>query len=163
MAPRTVLVSAPDPAAGHCQPTALLETPRHSQASLAVSCGFTVPFSWVRVTQGFVVPSESLFPWRFSVLLLDIQAGKFAVGPGTFTTARELFWYNCSPDCGSSAQLLHSGANGDLLQEYLSQTLFLTRLLQPEPLSPRQITADPCLPRRRSNIPRQVWLSLLWG
>ena len=114
--------------------------------------------SWVRVTQGFVVPSESLFPWRFSVLLLDTQAGKFAVGPGTFTTARELFWYNCSPDCGSSAQLLHSGANGDLLQEYLSQTLFLTRLLQPEPLSPRQITADPCLPRRRSNIPRQVWL-----
>ena len=86
---------------------------------------------------------------------------KFAVGPGTFTIARELFWYNCSLVCGCSAQLLHSGANGNLLQEYLSQTLFLAHLLQPELLSPWQITADPCLPRRHSDIPRQVWLSLL--
>ena len=34
--------------------------------------------------------------------------------------------------------------------------------LQPEPLSPQQATADPCLCRRHSNPQRQVWLSLLW-
>ena len=36
-APRTVVFSAPDPAAGHCPPTPPLETPGHSQASLAQS------------------------------------------------------------------------------------------------------------------------------
>ena len=34
---RTVVFSAPDPKAGHCQPTPWLETPEHSQASLAQS------------------------------------------------------------------------------------------------------------------------------
>ena len=34
---KTVVFSAPDPAAGHCQPTAPLETPGHSQARLAQS------------------------------------------------------------------------------------------------------------------------------
>ena len=33
-------------------------------------------------------------------------------------------------------------------------------LLQPEPLSPWQSTADPCLCRKQSNTQRQVWLSL---
>ena len=125
----------------------------HSQASLAqslVGSQSLSPGSWC--AQGFVVPSKSLFPWRFSVLLPDTQAGKFVVGPGTFTTARGLFWCNCSPVCGSSAQLLHSGANGDLLREYLSHTLFLAHLLQPEPLCPRQVTADPCLPGRHSTF-----------
>ena len=41
--------------------------------------------------------------------------------------------------------------------------LCLPGLLLPEPLSPQQATADPCLRRRPSNIYRQVWLSLLWG
>ena len=36
-------------------------------------------------------------------------------------------------------------------------------LLQPEPLSPWQATAVPCLCRRHSNTQRQVWFSLLWG
>ena len=36
-------------------------------------------------------------------------------------------------------------------------------LLQPEPSSPPQVTADPWLHRRDSNTQRQVWLSLLWG
>ena len=31
---RTAVFSAPNPAAGHCWPTPLLETPGHSQASL---------------------------------------------------------------------------------------------------------------------------------
>ena len=32
-----VALSAPDPAAGHCQPMPLLETPGHSQASVGQS------------------------------------------------------------------------------------------------------------------------------
>ena len=36
-------------------------------------------------------------------------------------------------------------------------------LLQPEPLSLWQATADTCLRRRHSNTQRQVWPSLLWG
>ena len=36
-APRTFVISAPDPAAGHCWHTPPPETPRHSQASLAQS------------------------------------------------------------------------------------------------------------------------------
>ena len=37
MAPRTVVISAPDPTAGHYGPMPPLETPGHSQASLAQS------------------------------------------------------------------------------------------------------------------------------
>ena len=50
-----------------------------------------------------------------------------------------------------SAWWLYGGANGDLLQEDLCHTQHLLGLLQPEPLSPRQVTADPCLSRRHSN------------
>ena len=63
----------------------------------------------------------------------------------------ENFFGICSPVCGSSAWWLYGGANGDLLQEDLCHTLCLPGLLQPEPLSPGQNTADPCLPRRHSN------------
>ena len=35
--PRTATASAPDPVSGHCQPTPLQETPKHSQADLAQS------------------------------------------------------------------------------------------------------------------------------
>ena len=62
-ASRTVVVSAPDPAAGHCGPTSLPETPRHSQASLAQSLVGSLllsPGFWY--APGFVVPSKSLFP-----------------------------------------------------------------------------------------------------
>ena len=51
----TVVFSAPDPAAGHCQPTSSPETPGHSQASMALSLVGTLllfPGSWC--TQGFV-------------------------------------------------------------------------------------------------------------
>ena len=34
---KTVVFNAPDPKAGHCRPMPLLETPEHSQASLAQS------------------------------------------------------------------------------------------------------------------------------
>ena len=54
----------PDPAAGHCRPTSLPETPRHSQASLGQSLVGSVllsPRSWC--TQGFVCAlQESVSP-----------------------------------------------------------------------------------------------------
>ena len=69
------------------------------------------PWSWC--TQVFVCPPRVCFPnpmeilssnlkglqnqipWGFSVSLLDSQVGKSVVGPRTFTTVRELLWYNC--------------------------------------------------------------------
>ena len=84
------------------------------------------------------------------------------MGPKTFTTVRELLWYNFSLVCGSPAPWLYIGANGDLLQEDLCHTLCLPGLLLPESLSPRQATTDPCLCRRPSNTHRHVCLSLLW-
>ena len=68
--------------------------------------------------------------WPFPVLwpllnfpnLPDPQVGKSVVGPTTFTTVLELLCYNCSPVCGSSAQQLYSGMNGDLFQEDLCHT-----------------------------------------
>ena len=53
--------------------------------------------------------------------------------------------------------------NSNLLQEDLCHALCLPGLLLPEPLSPWQATAGPCLHRRQSNtFQRQFWLSLLW-
>ena len=50
----TATLSAPNPAAGHHQPTPLLETPGHSQTSLGWSLvGVTAPFSWVMVHTTF--------------------------------------------------------------------------------------------------------------
>ena len=67
---KTVVFSAPDPTAGHCQLMPLPETPRHSQASVAQSLVGSLllsPGSWC--TQGFVcVLQESVSPvlWKFS-------------------------------------------------------------------------------------------------
>ena len=66
--PRTVVFSTSDPAAGHCRLTPVLETPGHSQASLAQSLVGTLllsPGSWC--TQGFVCAlQESVSPvlWK---------------------------------------------------------------------------------------------------
>ena len=46
-------------------------------------------------------------------------------------------------------------------EEGLCHKLHLPGLLQSEPLSPQQATADLCLHKRHSNTQRQVWLSLL--
>ena len=65
----TVVFSAPDPAAGHCRPTPLLEAPGHAQPSLAQSLVGTQllsPGSWC--IQGFVCvlqESASPFLWKF--------------------------------------------------------------------------------------------------
>ena len=141
----------------------------------SVSCGITVPFSWVLVYAKFCCAHQEFISpvlWKFVIKshcpsklnflwILSPFAGspgwKVCCGPRTFT---ELLWYNFSPVCGLSAWWLYSGANGDLLQENLCHTPWLQGLLQPEPLSPRQATADLCLCRRHSNTQRQVWLSL---
>ena len=68
-APRTIVVSASGSMAGHRQPVPLLETAGHSQASLAVFYGVTVPFSWVLMLTSFCLcPSRvSVSPvlWKF--------------------------------------------------------------------------------------------------
>ena len=90
MAPRTVVVSALNPTAGHYGPMPPLETPRHSQASLAQSlvgslllspgpCAYKVCF----------VLQESVFLGELSPLP-DLQLGKSFVGPRTFATVQEL-------------------------------------------------------------------------
>ena len=93
------------------------------------------------------------FPGASQSLCWIPQAGKSVVGPRTFTTVRELLWYTCSPVCGLSAWWLSGEAH----------LLYLTGLLQPEPLFPWQAFADPCHCKRHSNTQRQIWLSLMWG
>ena len=66
---RTVVISAPDAVADHCQPMPLQETPGHSQASMAqfvVGSLLLSPGSWC--AQGFVCAlQESVSPvlWKF--------------------------------------------------------------------------------------------------
>ena len=54
-------LSAPNPAAGHHQPTLLLEPPGHSQASLGQSLVVSLLLS-PAVHKVLFVPSKSLFP-----------------------------------------------------------------------------------------------------
>ena len=65
----------------------------------------------------------------------------------------ECLWHNCPPVCWLFARGLYGWACMSLL----------LYLLQPEPLSPRQATADPRLHWRLLDTHRQVWVSLLLG
>ena len=59
----TATLSAPDAAAGHCQPTPPPDTPGHSQASLGqplVGPLLLSPGSWC--AQGFVCALQKCFP-----------------------------------------------------------------------------------------------------
>ena len=59
----TVVFSAPDPIAGHCQPTPPPETPGHSQISrLSLLWGHCSFLLGPGVHQVLFVPSKSLFP-----------------------------------------------------------------------------------------------------
>ena len=72
----TATLSAPDPAAGHCQPMPLLQTPGHSQASLGQSLVGSLllsPGSWC--AQGLFEPSECL--WRVWGLILNVISPLF--------------------------------------------------------------------------------------
>ena len=67
----------------------------------------------------------------------------FAQTPGyCFATVREFLWHNCSPVYGLPSWWLYSEANGNLLQEDLYQA---SQNWLPEPLSPWQASAEPCL------------------
>ena len=165
----SVAVSAPDPAAGHSQPTPSLEPRGYSQASLAQSllaslllspgswcvrfcCALqesVSPVLWKFCNQNFPLAFQVKFPGGSQSLCQIPRLGKLPWLLGIFA-AEELLWCNCSPVCGSSARWLYSGANGDLLREDLGHTLHLPGLLQPEPLALCQAIADPCLCRKHS-------------
>ena len=119
----TVLLSALDPAAGLHQPMSPLEIAGHNkQVWVSLFWGHCFFLLGSGAQKFLFVHSKSLFPWGFSVLSPDPQVGKSVVGPTAFTTVLELLCYNCSPVCGSSAQQLYSGMNGDLFQEDLCHT-----------------------------------------
>ena len=59
---RTVACSAPNPAAGHHQPTSLLETPGHSEASLGQSLVGHCSFLLGPGAQGSVCALQEYFP-----------------------------------------------------------------------------------------------------
>ena len=105
-----------------------LETPEHSQVSLAQS----------------LIVLQIQITWQFSVPLWDHQIGESVVHPRDFLTVQEflgilvlLFVAICS--------VLYSGVHGNFLKEGLCHMLQDPGLLQTEPLSPWQATADPCL------------------
>ena len=110
MAPRTVVISAPDPTAGHYGPMPPLETPGHSQASLAQSLvGSLLLSPGPCAYKVCCVLQESVFLGGLSPLP-DLQLEESIVGPRTFATVQELICYNCSPVCGMSAWWLYGGA-----------------------------------------------------
>ena len=84
VAPRTVAVSAPDTATGHCQPAPPPVTPKHSQANLAQSLVGSLglsPGSWC--TQGFVCALQQSVSWSclssgISVVGLMVTSSKRA-------------------------------------------------------------------------------------
>ena len=137
----------------------------------SIFCGVTAPFSWVLVHTRFclcpprVWCSSLLSPvlWKFyNQIPLPFKV-KFPGG------SQSLWWI---PRLGYLLWAL------ELSQQYKNffgiivhfegcllcgSVVCLPGLLQPEPLSPPQATANLCLYRRHSNTQKQVWLSLLWG
>ena len=120
--PRTAAVSSPVTVAGHCWPTPLHKTLKHSQVGLTQSPVGSLhlsPGSWCAqilfcVLQEFLFPLilqkffnqiplafKVRFPRGFPVPWLDPQAGEPYLGPRTFITVWELLWYHCSPVCES--------------------------------------------------------------
>ena len=103
----TVVFSAPDPTAGHCQPTPPPETPGHSRASLAQSLVGTLLLSpGSCCTQGFIcVPQESVSPvlWKFCNQILLASKVKFPWGSQSLCQIPRLgnmLWVlECSKQC----------------------------------------------------------------
>ena len=83
---RTATLSAPNPAAGHCQHTLLPETPGHSQASLGqslVGSLFLSPGSWcvqgsVFALQESVSPVLCKFLWFYGGVTVTISKKPYA-------------------------------------------------------------------------------------
>ena len=159
LAPRTVAVSAPDPETGHSQPTPPLETLGHLQAGLAQSLVGSLlhsPGSWC--TQGFVCALQQSCFTR-PVICNQIPLPFKVKVPGG---SQSLWWI---PRLGYLLWAL------ELSQQYKNffgiivhfegcllcgSVVCLPGLLQPEPLSPPQATANLCLYRRHSNTQKQV-------
>ena len=165
-------LSTPNPSASYHWPMPSLETPGHSTGkSGSVSCGVTAPFSWILVHTRFCLcPPRVWCPsllspvlWKFyNQIPLPFKV-KFPGG------SQSLWWI---PRLGYLLWAL------EISQQYKNffgiivhfvgcllcgSVVCLPGLLQPEPLSPPQATANLCLCRRHSNTQKQVWLSLLWG
>ena len=141
--PPTVVFRAPDPMAGHCQPTPPPETPGCSQASLAQSLVGSLLLSPWSLCTGFICAlQESVSPvlWEFYNQIPLASKVKFPGGSQSLCqiprlgnllwaledvllTVQKLLWYNCSPICGSPTWWLYSEANSDLLQEDLCHML----------------------------------------
>ena len=58
----TATLSAPNPAAGHLQPTPVLQTPGHLQASLGQSLWGHCTFSWALMHRVLLCPPRVYFP-----------------------------------------------------------------------------------------------------
>ena len=70
--------------------------------------------------------------------------------PPSMGFSRQEYWSGVP--LPSPSQWLYSGANSNLLQEDLHYMLHLSGLLQPEPLSLQQITADSHFRKRHSKV-----------
>ena len=165
---RTVGFSAPDPTAGQCQSMPLPETPGHSQESRTqspVGSLLLSPRSWC--AQGFLCAlQESVSPllWKFCnqiPLAFKLPGGSQCLCQiprlGNLLWALEL-----SQQCKNFFGIIVLQFVGCLPGGYSgARTLCLQGLMQPEPLSRGQATADPYLHWRHSNTHKQVCLSLL--
>ena len=155
-----------------------LETPKNTQASLAQSLMGSLilsPESWC--TQGFVCAlQEYLFPQSYGSSLIKscwpskpdslgiispfVRFPGWEVSCGTYkfcNSVRTLVFQFVSCLPGSSMV--------ELMVTSFKRTyaLHLLGLLLPEPLSPRQATADSFLHRRPASTQRQVWFSFFCG
>ena len=184
MAPRSVVFSAPDIVAGHCQPTSPSETSGHSQASLAQSFLGSLLLSpeslctqasicalqedswqaqacaWVgRISPGLWKFCKQI-PLAFKVKVPRLGnllwALELVQQHEKFFVIIVLQFVGCLLS-GSMVELMATSSKRTYATCHTSQVL-----LQPEPLSLWQATADPFLCRRHSNTQRKVWLSLLW-
>ena len=128
--------------------------------------GVTAPFSWVLVhTMFHLCPPRVFFPQSCgsSVVKPTGLQSQIPWGSHSFCQVPRLGIGRLFCSLWASAPWLCGGAHGNLLQKDLGYRLRLPGLLQPEPLSPWQATAESCLCRRHSNTQRQVWFSVLWG
>ena len=154
----------------------LLQTPRHSQASLAQSLVDSLllsPGFWCAENFFCALPeSVSLVLWKFSNQILlaikvrfpaplpDLHVGKSLAGPRTFIRVQERLLF-FPPVCGLSTQRLCGGTISDLLQEDLGHMPFFPGMLLLVSV-PVAGHCSPCLCRRHSYTHKEVWLSLLW-
>ena len=83
----TATLSAPKPAAGHCQPTPARDSWTLMGESGSISCGVSAPFSWVLVcTSLFLCPPRVYFPvpckfWQLYVGLMSTSSKRAYATP----------------------------------------------------------------------------------